>query len=252
MTHQTISQSDFNLIKNFQKIVRYEFYLKLSELYPNVSDVDEILGFNEVRKNVFKLSDNREELMANKKILMDNLEVVFDQVRICSINFSFLVEFQLSVCWIAGRQENKLQKVNFRSKVSATEELHGSNWFQLRRFSQHSFFIFRKSKETFRRTGKLQDGSEIQKNRFSFDEFHYWRFPFTPKSNSSVFTENFHRFFRELQWENFRDCPRANFEVLQQYVLLFLQMWSAEFDHLRIDWALYTRWVFWGLEIVIK
>lgn len=87
MTHQTISQSDFNLIKNFQKIVRYEFYLKLSELYPNVSDVDEILGFNEVRKNVFKLSDNREELMANKKILMDNLEVVFDQVRICLTNF---------------------------------------------------------------------------------------------------------------------------------------------------------------------
>lgn len=87
MTHQTISQSDFNLIKNFQKIVRYEFYLKLSELYPNVSDVDEILGFNEVRKNVFKLSDNWEELMANKKILMDNLEVVFDQVRICLTNF---------------------------------------------------------------------------------------------------------------------------------------------------------------------
>lgn len=166
--------------------------------------------------------------------------------------FSVSLEYQLSVCWIAGRQENKLQKVNFRSKVSATEELHGSNWFQLRRFSQHSFFIFRKSKETFRRTGKLQDGPEIQKNRFSFDEFHYRRFPFTPKSNSSVFTENFHRFYRELQWENFRDCPRANFEVLQQYVLLFLQMWSAEFDHLRIDWALYTRWVFWGLEIVIK
>lgn len=82
MTLQSIfCQNDFNLIKNLQKIVRYEFYLKMLELKSNITNIDEILGVTEVRKNIYKTMESRDSLTINKNLFMDSLRMVSDQVR---------------------------------------------------------------------------------------------------------------------------------------------------------------------------